>query len=55
MAINNEKIVEFETYCPKCEHYEKTESEDPCWDCLGITSNANSRKPIAFKKKEIKE
>ena len=30
MYGDEQKIVDFEKYCPKCEHYSKSESEDPC-------------------------
>lgn len=42
------KEVLFNEYCPKCKHYEKSESEDPCWDCLDQGWNENSHKPINF-------
>ena len=45
---NHEKIVDFELYCPKCKYYVLTESDDPCWDCLGKPTNLNSQKPTEF-------
>ncbi len=45
MAI---KIVEFDKYCPICEHWNKGEDEDPCWDCLNQGWNDDSHKPIRF-------
>lgn len=43
------KEVYFDKYCPKCENRTKTESDDPCWDCLNEPSNVESHKPIFFK------
>lgn len=55
MAVVSEyKEVRFDEYCRKCVHYEKSESEDPCWDCLENAVNAYSRKPVYFKEKEQK-
>lgn len=53
--MNEQKIVEFGEYCPKCEHYSKSESEDPCWECLDTPTNTWSHKPINFKEKENKK
>lgn len=46
------KEVYFEIYCPKCEHHEKTEQEDPCWDCLNNPVNEYSHKPTHYKEKD---
>lgn len=51
----SEKIVDFEKYCPKCENWSKSESEDPCWDCLGETTNVWSHKPRYFKERSGKK
>ena len=48
------KEVRFDQYCPKCEHLEKSEAEDPCYDCLNQGWNDESHKPIMFKEKEEK-
>lgn len=48
------KEVRFDQYCPKCEHWEKSEAEDPCYDCLNQGWNYESHKPIMFKEKEEK-
>lgn len=42
------KIVEFNEYCKRCEHYKKSEAEDPCWDCLSDAVNVYSHKPTRF-------
>lgn len=52
--MNDQKIVYFGEYCPKCEHYSKGENEDPCWECLDTPTNTWSHKPIKFKEKENK-
>lgn len=49
MENANQKIVRFYLWCPKCVHYEKPPSADPCHGCLGTPVNTNSRKPINFK------
>ena len=54
MYGNKQKIVDFYKYCPKCEHYLKSESEDPCCGCLDIPINTWSNKPVNFKEKERK-
>ena len=46
------KEVDYFQYCHRCVHEEKTENEDPCWDCLTSPVNAHSRKPINFIEKE---
>ena len=40
-GTENEHIVDFSKYCPKCKNKELSESDDPCWDCLceGATLN----------------
>ena len=45
------KIVDFQHWCPKCEHWEKGENEDPCFDCLNQGWNEDSTKPILYKEK----
>ena len=42
------KIVHFDEWCKKCKHCNKSESEDPCWDCLVDAVNAYSHKPVKF-------
>ena len=50
--MNNTKEVYFNEYCPKCKNYEKSESDDPCWDCLDEPFNVDSHKPLFFDAKE---
>lgn len=55
MFVDDKKIVDFEKYCQKCEHYSKSESEDPCWECLNNPANTWSHKPIYFEEREKKK
>lgn len=41
--------VDFQEWCPKCEHFKLKEHEDPCHDCLNEPVNDDSRKPVMFK------
>lgn len=41
--------VNFQEWCPKCEHFKRAEHEDPCHDCLNEPVNDDSRKPVMFK------
>ena len=54
MYGDDQKIVDFDKYCPKCEQDPKSESEDPCWGCLDTPTNTWSHKPVNFKEKETK-
>ena len=40
-GTENEHIVDFHKYCPKCQYNDYVEEDDPCWDCLavGVTLN----------------
>ena len=49
MAI---KEVRFDEYCKICKHFEKSEAEDPCYDCLNQGWNTDSHKPIMFEEKD---
>lgn len=51
LRMNDLKEVYFDEYCHKCQHEEKKESEDPCYDCLGQGYNVDSHKPVNFKEK----
>jgi len=46
------KEVFFDIYCKRCVHWDKAESEDPCYDCLDEPVNEDSHKPLYFKEKE---
>lgn len=49
MAETTEMFVEFEKFCKDCRYYDKSETEDPCYECLTNPVNYNSRKPLMFK------
>lgn len=53
MSETNEgmKIVEFDKYCPKCEHKNLSESERPCSECLEEPARQYSHKPAKFEEK----
>lgn len=51
MLPNDEKEVYFE-YCKSCQHEDKEEWEDPCFDCLDEPTNLNSHKPVYYKEKK---
>ena len=46
-----EKIIEFETYCQKCQYFSQDEADpkSKCWDCLDNPVGINSRRPVNFK------
>lgn len=52
MENNFVKEVYFNTYCPKCVHEKKAETEDPCYDCLLMGYNSESHKPVRFEEKQ---
>ena len=47
-----EKIVEFEKWCHKCEHYNVVDWDYPCHECMEAVGREDSRKPEYFKDKE---
>ena len=49
---DKEKIVEFNEWCKLCKHYDKKESEDPCFDCLADPVNTNTHKPTKWEEKK---
>lgn len=52
MYYDDQKIVEFEKYCPKCKYYQKAENEEPCCYCLSHPTKTWSHKPVYFEEKE---
>lgn len=48
--IGDDKIVEYEKWCPNCVYFDLDEEQDPCNDCLGTPINADSHKPVNFRK-----
>lgn len=51
MDGDNMKIVDFETYCPTCKNYNKTEDEEPCTYCLETPARQYSHKPEKWEEK----
>lgn len=47
-------IVDFDKYCPNCKHFEKSEAESPCDDCLEVSARYGSRKPERWEEKDGK-
>lgn len=45
---NEEKLVEFEKWCPACVYEQLSESESPCFECLEDPVNVNSHRPTRF-------
>lgn len=45
------KEVYFGEYCKTCKYEKKTESEDPCYECLENPVNLYSHKPMYYEKK----
>lgn len=52
--LPNMHIVNFEDYCPTCDHHNKGTDEDPCEECMEIAARPDSHKPEYYKKKEDK-
>lgn len=42
------KEVRFDIWCDRCKHKDKSEKDDPCWDCLDEPVNEHSTKPLYF-------
>lgn len=51
MEVNPDKIVDFHKYCETCEHFDKAETEDPCFECLDEPVNEYSHRPVHYKEK----
>ena len=48
MGMGETKEVFFDEYCKICNHYLKSESEEPCFSCLEDPVRAYSHKPEKF-------
>ena len=48
MAI---KEVRVDLYCKECKYYEKSEADDPCFDCLREPVNTFTHRPTEFKER----
>lgn len=51
----NEKEVAFCLYCQDCEHREKSENMEPCWDCLTEGMRLGTHQPLYFSKRKERE
>jgi hypothetical protein len=53
VSINtdNEKIVDFKTYCNKCKYRDYKEGQDPCNDCLDNGGREGTTKPQYFEER----
>ena len=51
--LPNDKIVRFDLYCNTCKHKDKTEEEDPCYDCLFDSVNTTI-KPTKYEEEDKK-
>lgn len=49
--MNKIKPVDYGTWCPKCEHYDGDEADDPCWSCMSEDFNVDSTMPVRFSEK----
>lgn len=43
--------VDFFKFCKECKYKEKTDTEDPCHECLGHPVNLYSNKPVKWEAK----
>ena len=50
--VNDYKEVIFGDYCHKCVHEDKSEQEDPCFECIAEPVNLWTHKPVKFEPKE---
>ena len=46
------KEVHFHEYCKKCKYEDRSEKEDPCFECLDNPTNLYSHKPVNYEKKD---
>ena len=46
---SKEHIVDFATWCPKCDFKALNEADDPCNECLTNPTNIDSRIPVNYK------
>lgn len=48
---NHELFVEFDKYCPTCQHEKNVETDSPCDECLEHPVNLNSNKPFCYERR----
>lgn len=51
MSDNYKEIYFFE-YCKTCKHFDKTEEQEPCCQCLEEPARIDSHKPVNWEGKE---
>lgn len=51
MDQQSEKEVYFDKFCKTCKHEKVEETEAPCYECLGETTNWNSHRPVKYEEK----
>ena len=49
--VNDYKEVIFGDYCSRCIHADKSEQEEPCFECIAEPVNLWSHKPVKFEPK----
>lgn len=49
MESFDQKIVEFQLYCPTCKYAAYPEQLEPCYECIGNPTNTNTNQPVLFK------
>lgn len=47
-VVNEEKEVDFKSWCAKCKHKDLPEDQDPCDECLENPTNLYSHVPVMF-------
>lgn len=52
MDVLNEKIVDFQTWCPRCKHWTLKSTDEPCNECLHTPVRLGSHKPEKFEEKD---
>lgn len=53
MDQQSEKEVYFDKFCKKCKHEKVEETEAPCYECLGETTNWNTHRPVKYEEKGV--
>ena len=50
-----QKEVHYYLYCKICKYFDFPETEDPCNECLTISHNEDTHKPIRFEMNDKKK
>ena len=48
---SSDKEVYFGEYCKTCKYFERTEEDEPCFECLSEPTNTDSHKPVRWEEK----